>query len=78
VGNPGWQEIVLEAPVFVGDTPYAETEITDKRLSKSRPHDGIVTCRTSGFNATGQRVLRYTRSFLVPTDVASVRDQTGY
>jgi len=78
VGNLGWREIVLEAPVFVGDTLYAETEITDKRLSNSRPQNGIVTCRTSGFKAAGQRVLHYTRSFLVPVDAAAVRDQTGY
>jgi len=78
MGNLGWREIVLEAPVFVGDTLYAETEITDKRLSNSRPHNGIVTCRTSGFNATGQRVLRYTRSFLVPADAGAVRDETAY
>jgi itaconyl-CoA hydratase len=78
VGNLGWREIVLEAPVFVGDTLYAETEITDKRLSNSRPHNGIVTCRTSGFNATGQRVVHYTRSFLVPADAAAVRERTGY
>jgi itaconyl-CoA hydratase len=78
VGNLGWREIVLDAPVFVGDTLYAETEITGKRLSNSRPHNGIVTCRTCAFNAAGQRVLHYTRSFLVPADPAAIRDQTGY
>jgi itaconyl-CoA hydratase len=78
VGNLGWREIVLEAPVFVGDTLYAETEIIDKRLSRSRPHNGIVTCRTSGLNAVGRRVMHYTRSFLVPTDTTTIRDQTGY
>lgn len=83
VGNLGWRDIVLEAPVFVGDTLYAETEITSKRLSASRPHNGIVTCRTSGFKATGEkatgvRVLHYTRSFLVPVDAAVVRTATDY
>jgi itaconyl-CoA hydratase len=82
VGNLGWNQIVLEAPVFVGDTLYAETEITAKRLSASRPHNGIVTCRTSGFKATDdehqQRVLHYTRSFLVPVDAAAIRAATGY
>jgi itaconyl-CoA hydratase len=83
VGNLGWSEIVLEEPVFVGDTLYAETEITGKRQSKSRPDNGIVTCRTSGFKGTaahahGLRVLRYTRSFLVPVDPTAIRTATGY
>jgi len=78
IANLGWCDIVLEAPVFVGDTLHAETEITEKRLSRSRSDNGIVTCRTTGLKASGERVLHYTRSFLVPTDAAAVRDETGY
>ncbi len=78
VANLGWSDITLEAPVFVGDTLYAETEIIAKRLSAGRPQNGIVTCRTSGFTAAGTRVLNYARSFLVPADGAAHRDQTGY
>jgi itaconyl-CoA hydratase len=83
IGNLGWHEIVVESPVFVGDTLYAETEITAKRLSARHPHQGIVTCRTSGFKAVGERaigerVLHYLRSFLVPVDAACVRAATDY
>ena len=30
----------------VGDTLYAESEVLEKRESKSRPGAGIVTCKT--------------------------------
>lgn len=67
VANLGWDRIRLQHPVFAGDTLYAESEITGKRLSGSRPGDGIVSCRTSGLKSTGELVLTFERSFLVPT-----------
>ena len=42
IANLGWEEIKIPAPVFVGDTLYSETEVLDKRESKSRPTQGIV------------------------------------
>lgn len=67
VANLGWDRIRLPKPVFVGDTLYAESEITAKRLSASRPGEGIVSCRTTGLKSTGEVVLTFDRSFLVPT-----------
>ena len=37
VGNLGFGEVAFPKPLFHGDTLYAETEVTDKRESKSRP-----------------------------------------
>lgn len=67
VANLGWKEIRLVAPVFVGDTIYAETEYLDKRLSAKRPNQGIVTVATRGTKADGTLFLTAERSFLVPT-----------
>jgi itaconyl-CoA hydratase len=67
IANLGWEEIRLTAPVFVGDTVYAESEVLEKRLSRSRPTQGIVTCATRGRKADGTLFLSYRRSFLVPT-----------
>lgn len=78
IANLGLDEVRFENPVFVGDTLYAETEILDRRLSKSRPEHGIVTCRTSGHNEAGNRVVTFTRTFLVPTDPETVRAATNY
>jgi acyl dehydratase len=42
LGNLGYEEISFMKPVLIGDTLYAETEIVEKRESKSRPNAGIV------------------------------------
>lgn len=65
VANLGWDEIRLVAPVFVGDTLYGESVITDLRASKSRPYAGIVSCFTRGINQHGTEVLSYRRSVMV-------------
>lgn len=66
IGNLGWDKIKLTAPVFAGDTIYAESEVLDKRESRSRPTQGIVTVRTTGKKADGTVFMTYERSFLVP------------
>ncbi|UZI32378.1 MaoC family dehydratase [Streptomyces sp. VB1] len=78
VANLGLEDTKFENPVFVGDTLYAETEVVCRRLSKSRPENGIVTCRTNGFNQAGKRVVMFTRTFLVPVEPNAVRDSTNY
>ena len=66
VANLGWDKIKLTAPVFVGDTIYAESEVLAKRESKSRPLQGIVTVRTTGRKADGTEFMSFERAFLVP------------
>ncbi|MBM7774823.1 itaconyl-CoA hydratase [Actinokineospora baliensis] len=78
LANLGWENIRLPAPVFVGDTLYAESEITGKRLSKSRPGEGIAHCRTIGKNASGEVVLSFERSFLVALRDNDGADASGY
>lgn len=65
IANLGWTDIKMPAPVFVGDTLYAESEVLAKRESKSRPTQGIVSIRTRGLKADGTLVMEYDRSFLV-------------
>ena len=65
VANLGWEEVKMPAPVFVGDTLYAETEVLGKRFSKSRPEQGIVRVRHIGRNQDGVVVIDMVRSFLV-------------
>jgi itaconyl-CoA hydratase len=65
VANLGWKEIKLPKPVFAGDTLYAESTVLDKRESKSRPDEGIVTIRTLGRNQRGEVVCEFERTFLV-------------
>ncbi|ADV01118.1 MaoC family dehydratase [Alicycliphilus denitrificans] len=66
IANLGWKEIRLTAPVFGGDTLYAESEVLEVRASKSRPTQGIVTTRTRGFNQDGVMVMEFIRMSLIP------------
>ena len=66
VANLGWDKVRLTAPVFAGDTIYAESEVLEVRESKSRPTQGIVTVRTTGKKADGTAVITFERSILVP------------
>jgi itaconyl-CoA hydratase len=78
VANLGWEEIRLLAPVFVGDTLYAESEFLEKRLSHSRPNLGLVTCATRGFKADGTLFLSCKRTFLLPTREHGGAEAAGY
>ncbi len=66
IANLGWNDIKLTAPVFVGDTIYAESEVIGKRESSSRPTQGIVTVRTIGKKADGVQFMSFERTMLVP------------
>ncbi|MBM3600415.1 MAG: MaoC family dehydratase [Alphaproteobacteria bacterium] len=78
VGNLGWNDIKLVAPVFAGDTVYAETEVLAKRESRKRPTQGIVTVRTIGKKADGTVFMSFERTVLVPKRGHAVDDIAGY
>lgn len=63
--NLGWDEVRMPAPVFEGDTIYAQTEVTARRESKSRPNMGLVEIKTIGFKQDGTVVIEFKRTILV-------------
>lgn len=63
--NLAWTDIELPHPVYEGDTLWAESEVLNKRESRSRPNVGIVSIRTRGVNQDGTVVIRYNRTFMV-------------
>jgi itaconyl-CoA hydratase len=63
--NLGWDEVRMPAPVFEGDTIYAQTEVLSRRESKSRPNMGLVEIRTTGFKPDGTVVIEFRRTILV-------------
>ncbi len=63
--NLGWGDIKLPKPVYVGDTLWAESEITAKRESRSNPSVGIVSMRCRGINQRREVVIEFTRTFMV-------------
>ncbi len=75
IANLGWKDIKLPAPVYPGDTLYAESEVLDKRESNSRPTAGLVTVRTLGRNQDGTIVCSFDRTMLIPKRGHGVEDK---
>jgi acyl dehydratase len=63
--NLGWDEVRMPAPLFEGDTVYAQSEVLSARESTSRPHMGLVGIGTTGFKQDGTVVLTYRRTILI-------------
>ena len=63
--NLGWEDVKMPAPVFEGDTIYAQTEILSTRESESRPAMGVVGIKTTGFKQDGTVVMVFRRTILV-------------
>jgi itaconyl-CoA hydratase len=74
IGNLGWNDVKLTAPVFVGDTIYAESEVLSKRESASRPGQGLVTVRTIGKKDDGTQFMSFERTVLVPKRGHGIED----
>ena len=65
VANLGLTDVDFPAPVRVGDTLYAETRIVSKRLSSSRPGQGVVEYAHTMRNQDGTVVAVAVRTTLV-------------
>ena len=66
IANLDYENILHLAPVFIGDTIYAETEIINVQNSKTKPDRGIVYVETRAFNQNGEKVLTFRRHILIP------------
>ena len=65
VANLGYDKLVMPKPVFIGDTMRAETEIVDRRESRSRPDAGIITFRHELYNQRSEMVCQCLRTALL-------------
>ena len=65
VANLGFGETIFPAPLFLGDTLYSSTIVQEKRLSKSRPGQGLVVLRHVGRNQDDAIVATAVRTTLV-------------
>lgn len=65
VANLGFDEVRFPHPLFHGDTSYAETEVVAKRLSNSRPGNGLVTFGHRATNQHGELVASARRAALM-------------
>jgi len=64
VANLGYEKVDHPKPVFHGDTIYVETQVLEKRASRSKPDRGIVKLKHIGKNQSGQVVCEVERTVL--------------
>lgn len=64
VANLGYEKVLHPNPAFHGDTVYVETEVLEKRASRSRPDCGIVRLKHIGRKADGTVIIELERSVL--------------
>ena len=64
VANLGYENVKHPAPVFHGDTIYAETEVLEKRESTSKPDRGVVRLKQTGRKQDGTVVVELERTVL--------------
>jgi acyl dehydratase len=65
IANLGYDKVVMPAPVFIGDTLRATSEVVQLRESTSRPAAGIVTFAHALLNQRDEVVCRCTRAALL-------------
>src|SRR5881227_77624 len=66
IANLATEELSHPAPVFHGDTLYAESEVLEVRPSQSKPDRGVVKVHTRVLNQHGVLVAEFKRLVLVP------------
>lgn len=64
VANLGYEQGRFIAPVFIGDTIRAQSEVLAVK-ENSNGKTGIVAVRTTGFDQSGDEILQYTRWVMV-------------
>jgi acyl dehydratase len=66
IANLATEELSHPAPVFHGDTLYAQSEVLEVRPSGSKPDRGVVRVRTDVYNQRNELVATFKRAVLVP------------
>jgi acyl dehydratase len=66
IANLATEELSHPNPVFHGDTLFVETEVLEKRESKSKSDRGTVKVHTRALNQDGVLVAEFKRLVLVP------------
>lgn len=64
IANLGYEIVRHPNPLFHGDTLYVETEVIEKRESRSRPNAGIIKLRHRGFTPDDTTVVEVVRNVL--------------
>jgi len=66
IANLEYERVAHLAPVHIGDTLHARTNVLEKTPSRSKPDRGVVRVETVAGNQEGTDVLLFRRAVLVP------------
>jgi len=77
IANLATEDLRHPAPVFHGDTLFAESEVLEVTPSRSKPDRGVVKVRTDTYNQEGVLVATFRRSVLVPKRLPEIASDGG-
>ncbi len=77
IANLATDELRHPAPVFHGDTLFCESEVLEKRESKTKPDRGTVRVHTRVLNQDGVLVAEFKRLVLVPRRTAGTAPEAA-
>lgn len=77
IANLGYNNVKHPHPMYHGDTLYVESEVTQKRESKSNPLAGLITFRHLGRNQQGIIVIEFERTALMRKQVESATQENA-
>jgi acyl dehydratase len=77
IANLQTQELSHPAPVFHGDTLFVESEVLEKKESRSKQDRGTVRVHTRVYNQDGTLVAEFKRLVLVPRREAGAPPAEG-
>jgi len=66
IANLEYTHVIHHAPVFIGDTIGARSEVIALQPSRRKPDRGIVTFHTEGYNQHNVIVITLQRKVLLP------------
>ena len=77
LGSPGVNELRWLAPFRPGDDITLDVEVTEARVSRSRPSTGIVMFKMAARNASGQTLCEMTSPIIVQRRGEDVPGKVG-
>jgi len=78
VANLAWKNVELHRLFRAGESVRIHSTVTDKRDSKSRPDQGILTVTSTARDADGQALMTYDRVLLVYKQNQGPYARAGY
>ena len=75
IANLATEDLSHPAPVFHGDTLFAESEVLDVKESQSKPDRGVVRVHTRVHKQDGTLVAEFKRAVLVPRRVGRLAER---